>query len=250
MSGADRERESRRIRRQALAMDMQQKLRPALLHDLKGPMQAILSALHMLKKARGVAPGGPNAAEARHPQDQYTDLIRNSVQQLIAIGDAILPRVADEASEREPVSLQALTERALRLLRDLASLDSVAFELDVDPAATTGMQANKDDLQLALTALLVAMLERAPADSIVRIRIAQPGQSLQWRARVDAHPTQPNPDRTLFVGAAGDAPGTDLGWSVANEIVVAHGGQMTLEEAGGAGWTLELTFPVAARASS
>ena len=249
MNDVDRERESRRIRRQALAMDMLEKLRPALLHDLKGPMQAILSALHMLKKARDTSPGGTNAPAARHPQEQYTDLIRSSVQQLIVIGDSILPRGADEAGGRELVSLQIMTERTLRLLRDLASLDGVAFELDVDPAAATGIRANKDDLQLALTALLVAMLERAPPDTIVRIRIAQPGESLQWRARVNAHPSRPNPDRTLFVGATGDPPGTDLGWTVTNEIVVAHDGRMTLEDAAG-GWTLELTFPAAARASS
>jgi cell cycle sensor histidine kinase DivJ len=244
---SDPERESRRIQRQALAMDMLQKLRPALLHELKGPMQAILSALHLLRKSSETEPSGVAGVATHHPQDQYTDLIRNSVQQLIAIGDAMLPRGADEASAREPVRLHALTERALRLLRDLAALESVAFELDVDAAAATELEANKDDLQLALTALLVGMLERAPPDSTVKISIARPDVWLRWTARVAAHPERPNPDRAWVAStASGAAPAAPLGWSVARDIVGAHGGRMTLEDAGGDGWTLELALPVTA----
>jgi hypothetical protein len=243
----DTQLESRRIRRQALAMDMLQKLRPALLHELKGPMQTILSALHMLRKARDPSHGG-TGPEASASLDQYTELIRNSVQQLIAIGDSILPCAPDEARQCQPVGLQALTERSLRLLRDLASLDGVAFELDIDAGASTELQASRDDLQLALNALLVGILERTPQDSIVRIRISEPDLSLHWQAQVPAHPSRPNPDRSLFAGTGnGDAPGSDLRWSVANEIVTAHGGRMSLANADRDGWTLEIAFPAAAR---
>jgi signal transduction histidine kinase len=208
-------------------------------------MQTILSALHLLKKARETAP----TTETRAAQDQYAELIRNSVQQLIAIGETILP--CTPASEREPVRLSALTQRTLRLLRDLAALESVAFELEVDAAATTELPANKDDLQLALTALLFGIVERAPPDSTAKISIARTEASLRWRARVAAHPSRPNPDWTLFAGAGGeDAPGADLGWSVAREIAVEHGGRMTLEDAGRDGWTLELALPAAAHVPS
>ena len=242
MTVADVERESRRIRRQALAMDMLQTLRPALLHELKGPMQAILSAVHMLKRARDAAP----TADTRAAQDQYVDLIKNSVQQLIAIGEAILPGAVSGGGNREPVELAGLTRRVLRLLRDLAALDGVAFELDAGSATNAGLQANKEDLQLALTALLVGILNRSGPDSTVMISITQPDGFLRWSALVPAHPSRLNPEPALFAGAGGgDEPGTDLAWSTAREIVVEHGGRMTLEDAGRDGWTLELALPAA-----
>ena len=67
---------------------MLQRLRPALLHELKGPMQTILSAAHMLRKT----PGSKPATAQTGGRDHYADVIRGSVQQLIAIGETLLPR--------------------------------------------------------------------------------------------------------------------------------------------------------------
>ena len=237
MSGGSTEFDARRLRRQAVAMEMLQRLRPALLHELKGPLQAILSAAHMLRKTQETT-----ATAQTGGRDHYADMIRGSVQQLIAIGETLLPRDSTAGGEPEICTLSSLTERLIRLLRDLAALEGVAFTLEVDRARGTELRAVTDDLQLALTTILVAALDRAPENAALTVAIEVAPAALLWRLQVPLHPSRANPEATLFDWRP-EIP-ESLGWSVAHDIVAAHDGTMRMADRGDRGWTLTLEFPV------
>jgi signal transduction histidine kinase len=236
MSAVNTKLDARRLRRQAAAMEMLQRLRPALLHELKGPLQTILSAAHMLRKT-------PNqAATDTAGRDHYADVIRASVQRLIGVSETLLPRDSGTADERELCTLSALTERVIRLLRDLAALEGVVFTLDVARAGRTELHADRDDLQLALTSILVGTLDRTPANAALTVAIDAMPAALHWRVQAPPHPARPNPDATLFDWQP-DVP-ESLGWSVARDIVAEHDGKVSVTDRNGQGWTLSLEFPL------
>jgi signal transduction histidine kinase len=240
VSGVDTEFQARSLRRQAVAMTMLQRLRPVLLHELKGPLQAILSAAHMLRKTQDQAATAENVG-----RDHYADVIRGSVQQLIAISETLLPRDSSADGEAEFCKLSTLTERVIRLLRDVAALEGVTFMLEVDPAPNTELRADRESLQLALTSVLVATLDRTPANAALTVAIDAAPAALHWRVQAPSHPGRANPDATLFDWRP-EVP-ESLGWSVARDIVTVHGGTMRLADRGGQGWTLTLEFPVGSR---
>ena len=229
--------DARRLRRQAAAMEMLQRLRPALLHELKGPLQTILSAAHMLRKTPNQATTTDTAG-----RDHYADAIRGSVQQLIGISETLLPRDSGTEGKSELCALSTLTERVVRLLRDLAALEGVVFTLEVDRAGRTEMRADRDDLQLALTSILVGTLDRTPANAALTVAIDAMPAVLHWRVLVPPHPARPNPDATLFDWQP-DVP-ESLGWSVARDIIVEHDGKVSVTDRDGQGWTLSLEFPL------
>ena len=64
---ADIQREFSRMRRQAVAMNMLYKLRAGLLHEFKGPLQAILSAVYLLEKKHEAASSAASGAPEKNP---------------------------------------------------------------------------------------------------------------------------------------------------------------------------------------
>src|SRR5688572_23319749 len=96
----------RRLLRHALATEMILRLRPMMLHALKGPPQTILSALHMLKKSFSM----PETAETAANRTRYVDWIRESVNKLSTIADSMLPQRLGLAGECEPSNLTEITE--------------------------------------------------------------------------------------------------------------------------------------------
>jgi len=236
MSAVNARLDARRLRRQAVAMEMLQRLRPALLHELKGPLQTILSAAHMLRKAQN------QATTETAGRDHYADVIRGSVQQLIAISETLLPRDSGTDGGPELCTLSAITERVIRLLRDLAALEGIVFTLDVDRAGRTELRADRDNLQLALTSILIGTLDRTPANAALTVAIDAMPAALHWRVQAPPHPARPNPDATLFDWQP-DVP-ESLGWSVARDIVTEHDGKVSVTDRDGQGWTLSLEFPV------
>jgi hypothetical protein len=222
-----------RLARQALAMDMLQRLRPALLHELRSPMQAILSALHMLRKSLEDLPTG----DANGARERYVEMIRQSVQQLIAVSDGLLPREA--GVERETCELAAMTGRTLKLLRDLAALDDVRFELDV-MAPNSDVSAVKDDLQLALTSLLVGVLERSPSGSRLPVTIVADHGTLDWSVQVPPGALTRDEGDAL---AGSNATQSAEPFGVAHAIVAEHGGSVSCEPLGDGSWSLHVRLP-------
>jgi signal transduction histidine kinase len=230
-----------RLVRQAVAMDVLQRLRPALLHELRSPLQAILSALHMLRKSLdGQSSGEMNQGA----QQRYVELIRNSVQQLIAASDGLLPRGA--GVEREVCSLKSMTERILKLLRDTAALDEVRFELAVS-TPSTDVSAVEDDLHLALTALLVGVLEESPPGSTLPVAIAADGASLLWTVRVTDRGLALADCQTMLLAEPRISLANTGPFSVARAIIAEHGGEVRCEPHADDSWSLRVRLPASAK---
>jgi hypothetical protein len=224
-----------RLARQALAMDMLQRLRPALLHELRSPMQAILSALHMLRKSLEDAPAG----DANGARDRYVEMIRQSVQQLIVVSDGLLPR--ETGTERETCNLASMTERTLKLLRDAAALDDVRFELAID-ALDSGVTVVKDELQLALTSLLVGVLERTPSGSKLPVKIIAKDSALDWTLRVPSRAITRDTCNALITTEPSRA---DTPFGVASAIVAEQGGSVSCDPLDDESWSLRVRLPAA-----
>jgi K+-sensing histidine kinase KdpD len=237
---ADPERETSRIRRQAVAMNMLHKLRPGLLHEFKGPLQAILSAVYLLERKHDA---GSTASTSAAP-DPHVALIRKSVQQLLAFVEALLTDGAGGRGARESVDLAVISGRALHLLRDRAALLDVSLEYAAHSAPDTCVQASREDLELALTVLLVCSLDRAPPRAKLCASIAAEGRSLRWTANVvpDAQAADTAVPR-IASRPEGD-PGDALALEVAREILAAHGAELVAEDAPDGRQSLTFALPV------
>jgi signal transduction histidine kinase len=229
-----------RLVRQAVAMDILQRVRPALLHEIRSPLQAILSALHMLRKSLD---GQSSGESNRRAQERYVELIRSSVQQLIAASDGLLPR--DAGVERKICNLARVTERILKLLRDTAALDDIHFDLTVS-TTSSDVTAVEDDLQLALTALLVGVLEKAPSGSVLPVMIAADGASLLWTVRITDHGLTFADCQSLLLAEPRISLANAGPFSVARAIIAEHDGEVRCDPHAGDSWSLSVRLPASA----
>lgn len=208
-----------RMLRNAVRTELTARMRHGLLHDLKGPGQIILSALHMLQK---------NAATADAATLQkYCDWIRDAVKDIAARAEKILPAVPTAAASPETCDLAALNEDVVHLLRDDSALKGVIFQVETQGAlpAVSGLIA---DLRLALQALLFGVLDRIPENSTACIRLAVSNGQVEWSVTV---PGGEQPDASAFEARYDRVPpASGIGWHVARSIIRERGGDITLAE--------------------
>lgn len=222
-----------RTLRNALHTELAVRMRHVLLHDLKGPGQIILSALHMLQK---------NAATADAATLQkYCDWIRNAVKDLAERAENVLPpKPAGAAAAPETCDLAALTEDATHLLRDDAALAGVEFRIEtanpLPPAP-----GPRGELLLALQAMLFGVLDSVPQNSTVYIHLAETNKGTEWSAAV---PDGDRPEAEAFEARYEvEPPRSGIGWHVARSIARSRGGDLTVEDIEDGGWRLVLRLP-------
>lgn len=217
-----------RTLRHALHTELTLRLRHALLHGLKGPVQTVLSALHLLQKKA--------AAGETQELDKYGNWIKDAAKDLMERAQNLLPPKPTPAGEFAQCDLQALTEDAAHMLRDEAALKEVdlAIEPATQPAVALG---NEGDLRLAMLAVMFNVLDAAPPGMAVKIKAGRGDVGLLWSAEV-AGQDKPTEDRfkpryDLTETRSG------ISWFVARGIVEEHGGKLLVSD-GDDGWRVEI----------
>jgi signal transduction histidine kinase len=155
--------------------------------------------------------------------------------------------------EPEPVPLVEAVHEAWAGLGPRPESAKVQIELEVPPGST--VLCDRDALGQILRNLLDNAVRYAPADTAVRVRAEEAGDSVQVEVS-DSGPGIPEVhlgrvfERFYRVDAARsrEAGGTGLGLSIVKHLVAAHGGEVGIRSRLGSGTTAWFRLPGAVSA--
>ena len=208
-------------------------------HDLRTPLAALRAAVEAIRD--GVAPD----------PDLYLTGMERQVTALTSLVDDLQlhSRLVSGTFEltMSRLDLNELADEAMETLRPLAEPHRVDLLLEAD----TRVMVQADGAQLARVVrnLLDNAIRHAPDDSVVRVQIEERGGSVRlrvvdeglgfptdFRERAFEPFTRADEARDLRTGTAG------LGLSIAQGIVIAHGGTISLGD--GPGGIVDVRLPL------
>lgn len=206
-------------------------------HELRSPLTTIISALE-------VAAAHPEVFDA---QLAARTIIPEAQRMKALIDDLLLLARADERGmtvARDDVDVDDLAAAEVERVRRASGL---AVRADIAPARAVGDAG-------AVSRVLRNLVDNAArhAGSLVEVRVAPrggrvvvtvfddgPGIPADQRERVFDRFVRLDPDRSRSAG------GTGLGLAIVREIVLAHGGSVTIGDRDGVGTVVEVQLPSA-----
>lgn len=240
-----REAEGRLARRQA-----EEKLRTSerlrvigemaasIIHDLKNPMQIIMSTAELLD----------NEGLLAEKRKKYRRTMDAQLQRMVGMIQEILEFARGEMSlTPSPVNLpefcQGLAERSREFMADQAV--RVTYSAEVEEGASPVMLLDIEKIWRVVTNLVGNAQEAMPQGGEIRLRLSMNHQE----ARLEVEDTGPGIAEQirerLFQPFAtyGKTRGTGLGLSIVKKIVEAHSGTIIFTTSQGAGTTFSITLP-------
>jgi heavy metal sensor kinase len=212
-------------------------------HELRTPLAAMRAELDVSLRD-----------PARTPAERATlESVREDVGRMSRTVDNLLTlALADEGQLellRKPVDLRGLARHAVEPMLALAALKGVGLDVAGEPAVASG---DPDRLEQALTNLIENAIKYTPAGGRVTvtswarsdevgITVADTGAGISSEARAHVFDRfyRSDPSRSRASGGSG------LGLAICQEILMAHGGRVSLESEPGRGSAFTVVLPVA-----
>lgn len=225
-------------RRQAAQMRALAALFPALIHDIKSPLNAMVVNLELLRES--LDPSGPQIERQR----RYTGILKEELLRLNRTVEALLDEAAKPAVRPDRVDLAALVAEIGKMVAPKARQQKVTLELDT-PAGQLPVQGYRDRLRQAVLQVAVNALQAMPDGGELGLAAAREDD----RAVVRVTDTGPGVDaavaEALFdLGVSTRGEGAGLGLAVARSVIESHGGTITYDSEEGRGARFELTLPL------
>jgi two-component system sensor histidine kinase MprB len=204
-------------------------------HELRTPLTSLQTNIEVLRQGNALTP------EAR--ERLLDDLYRES-QEMRALISGLLELARNEDPQGEPTEAQLdeIVEHAVERAR--ARYPDVTWEAELEPTTVDGYP---DRLERAVWNLLEnagkwsgdgSSVEVTLTGGQLSVRDHGPGIAPEDRALVF--------DRFYRSAAARSMPGSGLGLAIVREVVEAHGGTVTAEDAPGGGTLMRLSLNGAA----
>lgn len=200
------------------------RLRPAMYHDFKAPIQSMLWSIEILEKSTA----GADAEERRHAS---IGVLRKEVASLQLHLHDLLEDIAPIESERVVIDTGELLLHAAHVTRSEAGLYGV--EVDVEaPERQLYVQGQRGAIREALLCILFASLDRLRDGGSMTLRASRQGKRIVLL--VEGKRTDGAADER---SATSELPALQI----ADRIARAHGGRLTVSRGGTATrFTLEL----------
>ena len=205
-------------------------------HEVRNPLGAILNAIAVLRRERGLSGAG---GEAVGMIEEEALRLESVVRDLLDVVRPLEPRP-------RAMSLVDLVRRTLEtcVSRGLARAEQLRLEV---ADGVGGLEADEALLQLALENLVRNALQAGPSGGEVKVRL-EPRPGGVSLAVEDAGPGVPEADaaRVFEPFFTTRANGTGLGLAVVRRVVTAHGGSVRVGPRAGGGARFELVLPATA----
>lgn len=208
-------------------------------HEVNNPLSSISAFAQLLLRD-----GGLTAT-----QRDSIEVIRSETLRASQVVKDLLAFARRSEPQREPLDLNGVISRTLRLRGYQLVSNKIAVETDLSPdlpaVVGDGRQLQQVCLNLVTNAIQ-AMSTLGGGTLFISTRFEAPHVVLDMR---DTGPGIPEAARAHifepFFTTKGEGEGTGLGLSVSYGIVTAHGGKIELAATSGAGTTLRVTLPAA-----
>jgi len=254
----------------AARASINQRYAPSLLHDVRGSMQALFSAIELLSRS------------ARNPGDherieRACDLARRAIHQHEQTTISTLQLVTQQPSDGSTFDLRLLLAEVARFLHDESAAKEISIAVDVQQEIHVA--AERSRLKTLLIGLLGAALDAIPRGSrgvTLPVTLEQSGDEAVIRLGSNAgyasrashcgtNHADPDPDANADpdpdADADADADAVDhltaarlarneLTLAFARRFLQAGGGRLEIDAVGTPGGSLQIFYPVAASSRS
>jgi signal transduction histidine kinase len=202
---------------------------PAVAHDLRAPINAMVFNLEILKET--IASGRAADPGSRDKLLRYVNVLKEELTRLHRGMEIFLAHISPRGDRRETLDLRELTEELAALLAGPARKKQARVETEL-PAGPVPVDGNRFLLRQAFLHLALAALAGVPKQGTLLVSLEQE----DGRARLRLHGAA-GPDSPAAVSEANSEParGFDLRLSpegaiaqlwAARSILAAHGGEV------------------------
>ncbi|MCC7376567.1 MAG: HAMP domain-containing histidine kinase [Verrucomicrobiales bacterium] len=231
--------------RQRRLAEMQSGFVASVTHELRAPLASVRLLAEELVDLGDGSPGR---------RENYLRLIVRETQRLGFLIENVLRHArlerGGDALESAEVDLREVLEQSVESLRPVAAERDVPLTLEV-PANPVLVDVDAPAMQQVLVNLIDNALKHSPAGASVVVGLgdAAGGEARLW---VEDHGAGiPREDQKHLFDAfyrrgtelRRETPGVGLGLTIVKRIVTAHGGEVTVESAPGAGARFEVRLP-------
>jgi two-component system phosphate regulon sensor histidine kinase PhoR len=205
-------------------------------HDLRSPLSATLLRTDLILRGKhGLLP--PRVVEDVRKIDQSLKWLVNMINDFLELARL---QGASQRIEREEVDLVVLVDQVMDELMPLLELHRLSWT-PVRPSAPATLLGDRRRLRQVITNLVANAIKFTPpngmittrvkvGDDVVEATVEDTGRGISREALASIF------DRfTREVDPANEVSGTGLGLMIVRDIVQAHGGQVGVESAPGAG---------------
>lgn len=213
-------------------------------HELKTPITSIQGFSQAILD--GTAGGGAALKQAAQVIFTEAGRMHRMVSELLELARL---EGGTAAFDRQEVDLEQLLNNVARTFAPQAQAAQVALETDIQPLSS--ISADGDRLFQVFTNLLENALKHSHAGGRVNLRARQHNGNLEASVSDSGDGIPPHEVERIFERfyqvdksrRGGKGRGVGLGLSIAQEIVRAHGGQITVESQLGQGSTFTVLLP-------
>ncbi|HXH98494.1 MAG TPA: ATP-binding protein, partial [Gaiellaceae bacterium] len=233
---------SRELRRSETALERANRLSSigtlaaGIAHEIRNPLTAVKTFLDLL----------PQRLDDREFVTSFRELSLQEIRRVTNLITDLLAFGKSTSAERRPVDLAQVLEQVVRLLESTARKRQVALELRVGRAVPPAL-ADADQIKQIVLNLALNAIEASPADREVTLTLragAYDTVVLEVRDRGAGIPHD-QLESIFHPFFTTKEQGTGLGLSLVHQMVVEHGGEITVESEVGRGAVFRVTLPVA-----
>jgi len=219
--------------------DLLARLLKRLAHEIRNPLSSLDVQFQLLEEDLAAL-----APEVRPPLGPRLGIIRGELQRLDSIVERFLKLAGPSALELAPVQIHEIVTHVCELLRPEASRRKVEIlttvELDLPPVTADSVR-----LTQTLMNLIINGIQAISGGGQVQVNAGKAGDSLWLRVQDTGPGIPPNELGEIFDPYFTTKPeGNGLGLWIAQQIAVAHGGDLHAENAPGGGAVFVLTLPL------
>lgn len=217
-----------------------------IVHDLRGPLTAILSGLTLLKVHIDDGSDSPIVKQA-------LEVSERSLQQMLGLVNSLLSLSKLESGEArlklEAADLAELVTEIVPIYLAEANSNGIIIETELIEAVPTRL--DREMMVRVLSNLIDNALKFTPTGGLVGIRLARRGGQIELQV-TDTGPGVPEEYRDRIFdryaqipGSSGRRRGTGLGLAFCKLAVDAHGGRIWVDDNPGGGSIFTLQLPIA-----
>jgi signal transduction histidine kinase len=206
---------------------------PAVAHDLRAPINAMVFNIEILKETiasgKGAEPGG------RERQLRYVNVLKEELNRLHREMEIYIAHISPRGDRTETLDLRELLEELVVLLTGPARKQQVHMRTELPPAPLP-VEVNRYLVRQALLHLSLAVLSGVPKEGSIELRLEQ-REERAW-LRIAGSPAGPEPPAGFDVRFS--PAGTVASVHAARAILASQGGEVRLAGEPGA-YEVELT---------
>lgn len=211
-------------------------------HELRTPLGILLGNAEALRD--GVLPPTPERLDAIHDQARRLSRLVEDLRTL-SLGEA-----GELPQHPQQLDLRRLISRAVERHRPHALGEQIEMVKSI-PASEIVATVDPDRINQVLDILLTNAIRHADRPGTVEVSLARRDDFVRIRVRDDGVGIAENEMEHLFQryyrardSQSGDSPGSGLGLVIAQSLVRAHGGSISVKSYPGAGTTFQVEIPV------